>query len=66
MRIVAERNPDKVRQEALDYLSKTDWYIIRQDETKKPTPESVLQKRAEARQKVSERASVNYSRGDTL
>jgi hypothetical protein len=37
------------KQEALRYLSETDWYVTRQSETGTTIPEEVLTKRAQAR-----------------
>ncbi len=34
------------------YLSDTDWYIVRQQETGKPVPEEVLAERQEARESI--------------
>lgn len=42
----------KANQEALAYLSKTDWYIVRQMDSGEPVPPEVKQKRAEARERI--------------
>ena len=50
-RQIAEANaprPD-TKSEAASYLSSTDWYVIRKQETKKAIPKEVAEKRAEAR-----------------
>jgi hypothetical protein len=41
-----------VKQEALDYLASTDWYVVRYAETGVEVPEEVMKKRQEAREQV--------------
>jgi hypothetical protein len=43
------RQRKRIRSEANDILSKTDWYIIRNKETGESIPESILQHRATVR-----------------
>jgi len=48
-----EQIRDKVNQEALSYLTSTDWYVIRQLDSGEVIPEDVKQLRKEARAKVT-------------
>lgn len=50
----SEEKQQLVNAKSRAYLAKTDWYIIRQQETGEPVPEDVLAKRAEARATVVE------------
>ena len=45
---------ERTNQEARTYLSQTDWYVIRLQETGESIPEDILQKRADARASVVE------------
>ena len=47
-----EQLQEQVNAEARAYLSSTDWYIIRLQETGEAIPEDVLEERAEARASV--------------
>lgn len=49
-----EQEQDRANAEARAYLSSTDWYVIRMQETGEPVPEDVLAKRAAARARVVE------------
>lgn len=46
------------REEHIQYLRDTDWYIIRKADTGNEVPEEVITKRAECRIKVSEAQEV--------
>ena len=50
MRIVAQRNPEQVVEEARGYLSETDWYCARFIDEGTPIPDDVKSKRASARE----------------
>lgn len=50
----AANQRDQANAEARAYLSSTDWYVIRMQETGEPVPEDVLAKRAAARARVVE------------
>jgi len=50
----AQRIQNEINAEARTYLSQTDWYVIRLQETGEPIPEDILQKRADARASVVE------------
>lgn len=41
-------------EELKEFLSSTDFYYIRQQETKKPVPSDILQKRVAARNRLNE------------
>lgn len=41
------------RVEALAYLARTDWLVVRQAETGAPVPEAIMQARAEARRMLN-------------
>lgn len=43
---------EEAAKEALAFLAKTDWYIVRLQETGKPVPEEILDQRAMARLKI--------------
>lgn len=45
---------DQINDEARYYLSSTDWYVIRQQETGEAVPEGILAERADARARVIE------------
>lgn len=47
-----EQQQYQINAEARAYLSLTDWYVIRLQETGEPVPEDILLLRAEARSKV--------------
>lgn len=54
--IVENNNTIKPKDEIFkleQYLTKTDWYILRFIETKKEIPEEISKKREEARKKIS-------------
>jgi len=40
---------DKINSDAKYYLASTDWYIVRQQETRKAIPKEILEKREQAR-----------------
>lgn len=46
---VSNKNENK---QAIQYLEDTDWYVIRNHETGKAIPQEILDKRAEAREKI--------------
>lgn len=43
---------EKININALNYLSSTDWYIIREQETGEPTPQEIKDERAAARLRI--------------
>jgi len=49
---IDEANRLTQNREALKYLSDTDWYVIRYQETGEPIPQDILATRAEARNKI--------------
>lgn len=49
---LAAKEQSRINDEALSYLAKTDWYVIRQQETGVNIPQDVLTARAEARQRI--------------
>ena len=51
-REAAHTEQERINREARSYLSETDWYVLRFQETGVEIPEDVLTKRAEAREKV--------------
>jgi hypothetical protein len=53
--ITAEIEAQKAIDQALKFLSDTDWMIIRQAETGVPAPQEILEKRAQARILISEK-----------
>jgi hypothetical protein len=53
--ITAEIEAQKAIDQALKFLSDTDWMIIRQAETGAPVPQEILVKRAQARILISEK-----------
>lgn len=52
-----EQVVERIRQ-LENYLSSTDWYILRYQETGTPEPEEIKQKRAEARAEISQLRNV--------
>lgn len=50
----AEQLQAQINTEASAYLSSTDWYVIRMQETGEPVPEDILAGRAAARARVVE------------
>jgi hypothetical protein len=53
-KIAAEKKlkQDLINQESLKYLTETDWYVTRKQETGVDIPEDILTKRQAARDKV--------------
>lgn len=51
---IEKEKQERTNQEARAYLSQTDWYVIRLQETGESIPEDILQKRADARASVVE------------
>lgn len=51
-REAAQAEQERINREARNYLSETDWYVLRLQETGVEIPEDVLTKRAEARERV--------------
>ena len=51
---IEKANRDKEARcvDALRYLASTDWYIVRQQETGKPVPADVFEKRQQARESI--------------
>lgn len=49
---LAQTEQDKINATARNYLDKTDWYVIRHQETGEPVPPEILTLRTEARAKV--------------
>lgn len=58
MRIVAQRNPEQLVQEARSYLDSTDWYCARQVDEGTPVPDDIKTKRAAAREVIRQSASA--------
>jgi hypothetical protein len=49
---IAAKEQRKANSEAIAYLYDTDWYVVRKEETGKPIPQDVLDKRSIMRSKV--------------
>lgn len=49
-----KENQERINREAREYLSQTDWYVIRLQEIGTPIPVDILQKRNDARASVVE------------
>lgn len=49
-----EQEHVRINAETRAYLARTDWYVIRMQETGEPVPDDVLAERAEARARVVE------------
>ena len=47
------RERERVRATAQEYLTQTDWFVVRASETGKPVPSDVLARRADARAVLS-------------
>jgi hypothetical protein len=47
-----QKAQDKINQDSRDYLTATDWYIIRNQETGEEIPVDILEKRQDARAAV--------------
>lgn len=50
--IEAQAVSEKERAEARQFLTSTDWYVTRMQETGKPIPQDILDQRAAAREKL--------------
>jgi len=50
----AKLKQEEANREAREYLTSTDWYVVRNAETGAEIPSEVLKKRAEARSAVKE------------
>lgn len=51
--LVASQEQERINADALAYLTETDWYVIRNQETGIPVPADVLERRAAARVSVN-------------
>lgn len=51
-REAAHAEQERINREARNYLTETDWYVLRFQETGVEIPEDVLSKREEARERV--------------